>query len=65
MAINQIYNDREVYKVGKDNVSEITLTNHGNEKLMIYRVVYEDGELLFVGLLEHGIEEQMTIFDCL
>lgn len=65
MAINRIYNDSDTYEVGKDNVSEIELTSHGNEKLTIYKVTYEDGSVLFVGLLEHGVEGQTTIFEYL
>lgn len=65
MAINRIYNDRDCYQVGRDKVSRIEKTNHGDEKKSVYKVVYEDGSFLFVGLLEHQREEQMTIFDCL
>lgn len=63
MSINRIYNDRECYQVGRDEVSRIEKTNHGDEKRSIYKVVYEDDSFLFVGLLEHNVEEQMTIFN--
>lgn len=70
MAINRIYSDRDAYEVGEGNVSEIKLTNHGDRKTTIYKVVYEDESLLFVGLLEHEVEraeiqEQTDIFEYL
>lgn len=65
MVINRIYNDRDDYEVGKEDVSKIELTDQGNEKITMYKVTYEDESFLFVGLLEHSIEEQTTIFDYL
>ena len=43
-------------EVGKDNVKSIELTVHGNEKTTIYKITYENGEYLFLGLLEHEVE---------
>lgn len=69
--ITRLYNNTsDDYEVGKREVGSIELTDHGNEKRSIYKVIYEDESLLFVGLLEHEIEcvetfEQTTIFDYL
>lgn len=58
------------YEVGKEDVTKIELTNQGSSKTTIYKLYFEDGTFLFVGMLEHEveyaeIEEQTTIFDYL
>lgn len=65
MAINRIYSDTSDYEVGKDEIAAIELTYHGSKDTTIYKVTYEDESILFVGLLEHGVEGQTTIFDYL
>lgn len=70
MAINRIYNDKEVYEVGEEEVSKIELTEHSDKKTTIYKVIYESGDYLFVGLIDHEVEhveetEQTTIFEFL
>lgn len=56
--IQKIKCGKDHYEVGKDNVKSIEKTNHGTKDRVIYKVTYEDGRYLFVGLLEnHKIKE--------
>lgn len=65
MAIHRIFNDRDCYQVGMDDVSKIEITNHSEDKKSIYKVTYTDSSILFVGFLNHKVEKQATIFDYL
>lgn len=70
LVIKRIYNDSDSYEVYEDNISKIELTNNGDKKTTIYKVTYDNDSILFVGLLEHEIEqvpieEQTTIFEFL
>lgn len=49
-----------VYEVGVDGVKEIEETTHGGEKSIIFRIEYEDGELLYVGYPREEHEERMA-----
>ena len=49
----------DVYEVGVDGVKEIKETVHGGEKTIIFKVKYEDGEILYVGYPKEEHEEQM------
>lgn len=62
VEIHKISCDILCYEVGKEGVAEITLTDHGNEKTTIYKVVDEKGKLIVhVGLLiPHVVERRMT-----
>jgi len=50
----------DVYEVGVDGVKEIRETTHGGESSIIFRIEYEDGELLYVGYPKEEHEERMT-----
>lgn len=70
MAINRIYDELSDYKVGVEDVSDIELTEHGGGDTTIYKVTYKDESVLYVGLLEHRVDQwdlgdQASIFDYL
>lgn len=50
----------DVYEVGVDGVKAIKETVHGGEKSIIFKIEYEDGELLYVGYPKEEHEERMT-----
>lgn len=56
MAIKRIYCDGADYEVGKEGVATIEPSDQGSKNNTMYKVTYDDGKLLFVGLLEHKVE---------
>ena len=56
MRIKRIYDDTLDYEVGKDNVVSIEPSNQGSAKVTMYKLTLDDGDLLFIGLLEHEVE---------
>lgn len=56
MVIKRIYDDTLDYEVGKDNVISIEPSNQGSKKVTMYKLTLDDGDLLFIGLLEHEVE---------
>lgn len=50
----------DVYEVGVDGVKAIKETEHGGEKSIIFKIEYEDGELLYVGYPKEEHKERMT-----
>lgn len=60
MTITKIGDENICYEVGKEGVAGIFLTDHGNEKTIIYKVVNEKGELIVhAGLLvPHEVEKK-------
>lgn len=51
MTIKSIRSELAEYEVGVDNVTRITLTDHGSDKTIIYKIEYETKDALYVGML--------------
>lgn len=57
MTIKSIKNELAEYEIGVDNVTRITLTDHGSEKTIIYKIEYEKKDALYVGMIiPHSVE---------
>lgn len=51
--IKSIKSDLQSYEIGKDEVAEIKLTNHGSDNTTIYELSDKNGNLIiFIGLLQ-------------
>ena len=57
MKIQSIKSELQKYEVGVANVTRITLTDHGSEKTIIYRIDYETKDATYVGMIvPHEVE---------
>lgn len=56
MVIKRIHCNSSDYEVGKKNVAKIETSNQGSRNNTTYKVTFDDGGILFVGLLEHEVE---------
>lgn len=54
--ITKLITFQETIEVGRDYVTSIELTNHGNDKTTIYKITYADETFIFLGLRDHEIE---------
>ncbi len=68
MAIKRIHCNLMDYEVGQDSVTSIEPPNQGSKNNTMYKVTFEDRDILFVGMLEHEVEyveemEQTTMFE--
>jgi len=53
--ITKVYDDLVSYEVGKDNVVSIEPSDMGSDKVNMYKITFENGEYLFLGLKEHEV----------
>lgn len=53
--IKRVYDDQAYYEVGQDGVVSIEPSNEGPKTVTMYKITYENGEHLFLGLLEHEV----------
>lgn len=53
--IKRVYDDQSDYEVGKDGVVKIEPSNQGPKTVTMYKITYENGEYLFLGLKEHEV----------
>ncbi len=51
MRIQLIKSKLAEYEVGVDNVTRISLTDHGSDKTIIYKIEFEQKEPLYVGMI--------------
>ncbi|WP_354679908.1 hypothetical protein MRN59_05790 [Macrococcoides caseolyticum] len=57
MTIKSIRCELFVYEVGIDDVARIELTDHGSDKIIIYKVVKETKEETYAGMtMPHEVE---------
>lgn len=57
MIIKSIKSELAEYEVDVDNVTRITLTDHGSDKTIIYKIEYETKDALYVGMIvPHQVE---------
>ena len=53
--ITKVYDDLVSFEVGKDEVVSIEPSNQGSKNVTMYKITYENGEHLFLGLKEHEV----------
>lgn len=70
MTIKRIHCNMMDYEVGKDGVKSIEPSDQGSPRNTTYKLILDNGDLLFIGMLEHEVEYgetevQTDIFDYL
>lgn len=53
--ITRVYDDQADYTVGQDGVVSIEPSNQGPKTVTMYKITYENGEYLFLGLTNHEV----------
>lgn len=53
--IKRVYDDQADYTVGLDGVVSIEPSREGPKTVTMYKITYENGEHLFLGLKEHEV----------
>lgn len=56
MTIKKVSSELMTYEVGKNDVKSIELTSHGSDKVSVYKVSGENGELIAYAGFSDGHE---------